>query len=115
MDNTNRWPYGAYQVKGSSGRGLEYFQFVELLFYVACMRYHSIDASVVQNAPLGVDNKRPASPTSAGQVLSGAALKKELASAKRLDNIAQQSATVAAERFGRYAGKQALIARIAFE
>lgn len=92
------------KVKGTSGRGLEYFQMIEFLFHLACMKYHGIDASLLHNTTAGADIK----PTSAKD-------SKSSTKAKKFDQIAQYNATVAAERFGRYSGKDALVARISFE
>jgi hypothetical protein len=98
----------ALQVKGASGRGLDYSQSLEFFYYLACMKFYGIDAStIVSLAPTRASTPpRPTSSTSRPDTSSRK---------NRMDMIQKNHDTIQSARFGRFRGKNAVLMRFVYE
>ena len=114
------------KVKGSSGRGLDYSQFLEFLYYVGCMKYHGIDASLIptSSSSSSSNNNRAATPprpitpnnsnnntttTTTTATIGQSSNRVDTTNRRqRYEQIQKQTEIVNSARFGRYRGKNAI-------
>jgi hypothetical protein len=97
------------QVKGASGRGLDYAQTLEFFYHVGCMKFYGIDASsIVASSASRAATPPPPSATSSSRP--------DTTSRKnRHELIQRQHDTIQSSRFGRYRGKNAVTIRFVYE